>query len=43
MSAAAELVMRNGKIITVDRPFSIAEAVAIGEGKIVHGASPARV
>ncbi|MBI3325847.1 MAG: amidohydrolase family protein [Nitrospinae bacterium] len=36
VSAAATLVLRNGKIITVDRRFSIAEAVAIGEGKVLH-------
>jgi len=36
MPAAAELVLRNGKIITVDRRFSLAEAVAIGQGKFLQ-------
>jgi predicted amidohydrolase YtcJ len=36
MLAAATLVLRHGKIITVDRDFSIAEAVAIEGGTILH-------
>ncbi len=36
MSGAAELVLRNGKIVTVDSRFSIVEAVAIGMGKLLH-------
>ena len=36
MSAAAMLVFRNGKIVTVERAFSIAEAVAIGDSRVLH-------
>jgi predicted amidohydrolase YtcJ len=36
MPTAATLVLRHGKIITVDRAFSIAEAVAIGGDTILH-------
>jgi predicted amidohydrolase YtcJ len=36
MSAAATLVLRQGKIITVDEAFSIAEAVAIDGDTILH-------
>jgi predicted amidohydrolase YtcJ len=33
--APADLVLRNGKIITVDRDFSIREAVAIRDGRFI--------
>ena len=33
--APADLVLRNGKIITVDRDFSIKQAVAIRDGRFV--------
>ena len=33
--APADLVLRNGKIITVDRDFSIKEAVAIRDGRFI--------
>jgi hypothetical protein len=36
MPTAATLVLRHGKIITVDRAFSIAEAVAIDGDTILH-------
>jgi predicted amidohydrolase YtcJ len=36
MPTAATLVLRHGKIITVDRAFSIAEAVAIAGDTILH-------
>jgi hypothetical protein len=32
----AELILHNGKIVTVDNDFSIAQAIAIGGGKILH-------
>ena len=36
MPTAATLVLRNGKVVTMDRRFSIAEAVAIGDASILH-------
>ena len=33
--APADLVLRNGKIITVDRDFSVKQAVAIRDGRFV--------
>jgi adenine deaminase len=33
--APADLILRNGKIITVDRDFSVKQAVAIRDGRIV--------
>ena len=33
--AAADLVLRNGKVVTVDARDSVAQAVAIAGGKIV--------
>ena len=35
----AELVITNAKVITVDRDFSIKEAVAVKDGKIVFDES----
>ncbi len=32
----AETVLHNGKIITVDEQFSIAEAIAVRDGKILR-------
>jgi predicted amidohydrolase YtcJ len=43
MPAAATLVLRHGKIITVDRAFSIAEAVAIDGDTILHVGSSAEM
>jgi predicted amidohydrolase YtcJ len=43
MPAAATLVLRHGKIITVDRACSIAEAVAIDGDKILHVGSSAEM
>lgn len=34
-AAEAELIVHNGKIITVDADFSIAQAMAVGEGRIL--------
>ncbi len=34
--APADLVLRNGKIITVDRDFSIKQAVAIRDGRFAR-------
>ena len=39
----ADLILLNGKIVTVDRAFSIAQAVAVREGKIVLVGSDAQV
>jgi predicted amidohydrolase YtcJ len=36
MSESASLVLWGGKIVTVDRHFAIAEAVAVGHDKILH-------
>ena len=36
MPTSATLVLRNGKMVTMDRRFSIAEAVAIGDASILH-------
>ena len=36
MPTAATLVLRNGKVVTMDRRFSIAEAVAIDDASILH-------
>ena len=33
---AADLILYNGNILTVDKDFSIAEAVAISDGRIVQ-------
>ncbi len=41
MSLAADLVLLNGKIVTVDAGFSVAEAVAIRDGRFVHVGSSA--
>ncbi len=43
MPAAATLVLRHGKIITVDRAFSLAEAVAIDGDTILHVGSSAEM
>jgi predicted amidohydrolase YtcJ len=43
MPAAATLVLRQGKIITVDRDFTIAEAVAIEGETILHVGSSAEM
>jgi predicted amidohydrolase YtcJ len=43
MPAAATLVLRRGKIITVDRDFSIAEAMAIDGHSILHVGSSAEM
>jgi predicted amidohydrolase YtcJ len=43
MPAAATLVLRHGKIVTVDRVFSIAEAVAIAGDTILHVGSSAEM
>ena len=32
----ADIVLHNGKIITVDEQFSIAEAIAVRDGKILR-------
>lgn len=32
---SADLVIINGKIVTVDKEFSIAQAVAVKDGKII--------
>jgi predicted amidohydrolase YtcJ len=34
-TAAADLVVRNAKIITLDRDNSVAEAIAVNKGRIV--------
>src|SRR5688572_10866531 len=33
---AANLILHNGKIVTVDKAFAIAQAIAIKDGKIVR-------
>jgi len=38
-----DLVLKNGKVVTVDNDFSIAEAVAVENGKIIHVGSNAEV
>jgi predicted amidohydrolase YtcJ len=43
MPAGATLVLRHGKIITVDRAFSMAEAVAIDGDTILHVGSSAEM
>jgi predicted amidohydrolase YtcJ len=35
----ADLVIRNGRVITVEGDFSIREAVAVKDGRIVHDGS----
>jgi len=35
VKAPAEMVLRSGKIVTVDRDFSIREAVAIRDGRFI--------
>lgn len=34
--ANADLILHNGKVITVDKAFSLQQAVAVKEGKLVH-------
>jgi predicted amidohydrolase YtcJ len=41
--AEADLILHNGKIITVDEQFSIAQAVAVNKGRIVSVGSDAQV
>jgi len=36
-SSAPELILTNGKIVTVDDRFNVAQAVAITRGRIVAG------
>jgi predicted amidohydrolase YtcJ len=43
MPTAATLVLRQGKIVTVDRDFSLAEAVAIDGQTILHVSSSAEM
>jgi predicted amidohydrolase YtcJ len=43
MPAAATLVLRQGKVVTVDRAFSIAEAVAVDGDTILHVGSSAEM
>ncbi len=40
---APDLVLHNGKIVTVDEDFSIAEAVAIREGRFVAVGSDSEI
>ncbi len=42
-AADAELILHGGKIVTVDADFSIAEAVAVAEGRIVQAGPSAEV
>jgi predicted amidohydrolase YtcJ len=35
VEAAADLILHNGRIVTVDKAFSIAQAVAVREGRII--------
>ncbi len=40
---APDMVLVNGKVVTVDSDFSIAEAVAISDGKFVAVGSSAQI
>jgi predicted amidohydrolase YtcJ len=42
-AAAADLIVHNGKLVTVDAKFSIAEAVAVKDGKIVAAGTGAEI
>src|SRR5262249_38498441 len=39
----ADLVLKNGKVVTVDRDFTIAQAVAIADDKIIAVGSDAAI
>src|SRR3954451_21049356 len=41
--AAADTVLRSGKVITVDKEFSIRQAIAITSGRIVAVGSDAQI
>ena len=43
LAADADLVLHNGKVVTVDRDFSIRQAVAVADGKVVRTGSDADV
>src|SRR4051794_14920366 len=42
-SATADLILHHGKILTVDKAFSIAQAIAVKDGKILRVGSDADV
>src|SRR3954464_6141863 len=41
--SSPDLILHNGKIVTVDKAFTIAQAVAVREGKIIAVGSDAQV